>query len=493
MGKLTLKQLESHLWKSANILRGSIDSSDYKNYIFALLFFKRLNDVFVETAKRIENEEGDDCGWHECEKHQFFVPVGARWEDIRFKTQDIGHNINRAFEKLEEENISLQGVLANLNFNDKNKLPDTLLMQLVQHFSEINLSDASLLEPDMLGHAYEYLTKQFAGDAGKKIGESYTPNKIGKLIVELLKPEESMRICDPRSGSGDMLVQFAAYIKEKGGIPSKLVIHGQEIKSNKVNICRINLLIHGLTNHRIEKGDIIREPMLVEEGELLQYDRVVANPPFSLKDWGREKAGADQYGRFRFGLPPKTAGDYAFIQHIIATLNHKGKAAVLIPQGVLFRGGAEEKIRKKIVEEDLIETIIRLPSRLFKGTDISVYILILSRNKEEKRKNKILFIDGSTDYEEGRNQNTLCERDIKKIVTAYDDYKGIEKYCRPVSIETIRANHYNLNITSYIDKTEEEEKIDVSVALAELHQLEKEREDNESVMYGYLREMGYSE
>ncbi len=314
MSKLTLPQLESHLWESANILRGSIDSSDYKNYIFGLLFLKRLSDVFVETAKKIEREEGDDYGWYDRDERQFFVPDRALWEYIQSQTQDIGNTINKAFEALEEENASLDGVLASIDFNDKEKLPDTLLLQLIQHFSSIDLSTGNLSEPDMLGRAYEYLIKQFADDAGKKGGEFYTPSKVVELIVNLIKPEEGMRVCDPTVGSGGMLIQSVDYIKSQNGDPRNLSLHGQERNLNTWSICKMNLLLHGLSDHRIERGDTIRDPKLMDSSnELLLYDRVIANPPFSLKNWGREEAEDDAYGRFRFGVPPKNAGDYGFI------------------------------------------------------------------------------------------------------------------------------------------------------------------------------------
>jgi type I restriction enzyme M protein len=493
MAKLTQQQLESHLWESANILRGSIDSSDYKNYIFGLLFLKRLNDVFVETAKRIEEEEGDDYGWYDHDEHQFFVPERARWSHIQSQTQDIGDTINKAFEALEEENVSLQGVLATIDFNDKEKLPDKLLQQLINHFSAIDLTNANLSEPDMLGRAYEYLIKQFADDAGKKGGEFYTPSKVVELIVKLIKPEEGMRVCDPTAGSGGMLIQSVDYIKSQGGNPRNLTLHGQERNLNTWAICKMNLLLHGLSDHRIEKGDTIREPKLLEDGELILYDRVIANPPFSLSNWGREEAESDEYGRFRFGIPPKDKGDFAFVQHMVATLNHEGKAGVVMPHGVLFRGGAEGIIRKGLLEEDLLEAVIGLPSNLFYGTGIPACILIFNRNKEENKKGKVFFLNGSEDYQEVKNQNTLRDQDIEKIVSAYDKWDEIERYCRPVSVDEIKTNDYNLNIARFIDTIKEEEQIDVVAALAELRKIEQERYEVEEKMYGYLKELGYNE
>jgi type I restriction enzyme M protein len=495
MSKVSLETLKAHLWESANILRGSIDAADYKNYIFGLLFLKRLSDVFEEEAEKIEKETGNKkVAWNDPDEHEFFVPEKARWTYIKEHTQNLGELLNKANEMLEEWNTTtLEGVLTATDFNDKDRLPDVILSKLITHFSKIHLCNEDLSEPDILGRAYEYLIAQFADDAGKKGGEFYTPKEVVTLLVEILDPQEKMRICDPACGSGGMLVQSFYHLRDKGQNSRNISLFGQERNIGTWAICKMNLLLHGLSSARLEKGDTLRSPkLLTESGKLMEFDIVIANPPFSLKNWGYEEAQHDPYRRFRFGVSPKGYGDYAFVQHMIATLTHRGRAGVVLPHGVLFRGGAEGRIRKGILEEDLLEAVIGLPPNLFFGTGIPACLFIVDKNKPKERKGKVFLLYGANGFLEGKNQNKLREEDIGKIIHAYREYRSIDKYCRPVSLDDIRANDYNLNITRYIDVTEEDRPIDVQKVLDELSALKEERAATEKKMNAYLRELGYS-
>ena len=491
MARIDLEALKSHLWESANILRGSIDASDYKNYIFGLLFLKRLCDVFDEELDMLQKENHVDL--KDPDNFSFHVPEKAHWSYLKTLTQNLGEAINKANDALEEANPEmLEGVLSTVDFNDKDRLPDVILSALIAHFSKIQLGNKDLENPDILGDAYEYLIAQFADDAGKKGGEFYTPKEVVTLLVEILDPKEKMRICDPTCGSGGMLVQSVYHLREGGQNPKNISLFGQERNIGTWAICKMNMLLHGLLSARLEKGDTLRSPKLtVEQGQLMEFDIVIANPPFSLKNWGYEEAQHDPYRRFRFGIPPKGYGDYAFVQHMIATLNRKGRAGVVLPHGILFRGGAEGKIRRGFLEEDLLEAVIGLPSNLFFGASIPACLFIINKNKPKKRKGKVFFLYGANDYLEGKNQNKLRREDIEKVVNAYREYRVIEKYCRPVSLDEIRGNDYNLNITRYIDITEEEEPIDVQAVLKELKEVKKERSNVERKMNQYLKELGF--
>ena len=494
--KLSVAQLEQSLWSAADILRGSIDSSDYKTYIFGLLFLKRLSDRFEEEAqKRLADGMSETVAWTDPDEHQFFVPDRARWGTIQRTATNIGEALNKACAALEEQNSALEGVLAGIDYNDERKLGDarnrdTVLARLVQHFSEVSLRNDRMAEPDLLGRAYEYLIEQFADDAGKKGGEFYTPRMVVKLIVELLAPTERMRICDPTAGSGGMLIECAHYIERKDGNPRNLTLHGQEKNLSTWAICKMNMLLHGLPDARIEKGDTIRDPKLVDEGELLLYDRVIANPPFSLDEWGREVAENDGHARFRFGVPPKTKGDLAFVQHMVAVLNASGRLGVVMPHGVLFRGSAEGKIRQGLLQEDLFEAVIGLAPNLFYGTGIPASILVLNRDKPAAQKGKVLFIDASAEFGEGINQNRLREQDIERISSTFRAYANVDKYARVVPLGDIEQNDWNLNISRYVDTSEEEERIDVAEAVRKLRDLERERATAEAAMNRYLADLG---
>src|SRR4030067_259028 len=297
-----------------------------------------------------------------------------------------------------------------------------------------------------------------------------------------------MLVCDPACGSGGMLVQTVYHLREKEQNPRNISLFGQERNIGTWAILKMNLLLHGLSSARLEKGDTLRSPkLLTENGKLMEFDIVIANPPFSLKNWGYEEAQNDPYRRFRFGLPPKGYGDYPFVQHMITTLNYKGRAGVVLPHGVLFRGGAEGKIRKGILEEDLLEAVIGLPSNLFFGAGIPACLFIINRNKDKERRGKVFFLYGANDYQEGKNQSKLRKEDIEKIVNSFREYRSIDKYCRPISLDEIRTNDYNLNITRYIDVAEEEKPIDVQKVLNELNELKGERSAIEKTMNAFLK------
>ncbi|MCC7541185.1 MAG: SAM-dependent DNA methyltransferase [Deltaproteobacteria bacterium] len=490
---LSPAKLEAHLWSAADILRGSIDSSDYKNFIFGLLFLKRLSDRFDEECETIVAAGSDP---EDRDEHEFFVPPRARWKTIQKAAQGIGEVLNKACAVVEEENAkALEGVLLGMDFNDERKLGDAkqrdaVLARLVQHFSLLDLRNASLSEPDMLGRAYEYLIERFADDAGKKGGEFYTPRKVVQLIAELLAPTERMRICDPTCGSGGMLIECANYVSAHGGNPKNLSLFGQEKNLGTWSIAKLNMLLHGIRDFRIEKGDTIRDPKLVEGGALMLFDRVCANPPFSLDEWGREYAERDPWGRFRFGVPPKGKGDLAFVQHMIATLTTKGMLAVVMPHGVLFRGAAEGDIRRGIIEDDLVEAVIGLPPNLFYGTGIPAAILVINRAKPANRKGKILFIEASRQFREGSAQNYLRDEDVKKIAAAFAAFKDAEKYARVVPVEEVRKNDFNLNITRYVATAEAAEVMDVGEALRRLREAEAARDVAKAEMDRLLKEMG---
>lgn len=491
---LTLHQLESHLWGAADILRGKIDSSDYKHYIFGLLFFKRICDVWEEEYEARLAQYKDKAIAADPDEHRFHIPEGAFWNDVRKHTTNIGEHLNAAFHAIEDANLRLQGIFQDVDFNNKERFPDATLELLLQHFEKIRLRNSDV-EADMLGNAYEYLIAQFADDAGKKGGEFYTPKMIVRLIVECLQPQDNMSIYDPTCGSGGMLLESVHYMERKGLNPKSVSLSGQEINLNTWAICKMNLFLHGIDDAVVLKGDTLRNPKhLQREGSksIKRFDRVLANPPFSLKSWGKEVWDAgDPYGRDKYGCPPKSYGDLAFVQHMIASLKSEGKLGVVLPHGILFRGGAEGRIREGILKDDLIEAVIGLAPNLFYGTGIPACVLIINKYKPSDRKGKVLFVHGADEMVPGKNQNSLSEENVAKLVETFKEYKDEERFSRIVALDEIKGNDWNLNIARYVDATEPEEPIDVGEEYKKLKELTTKRDEAEAKMEAYLKELGY--
>lgn len=504
MEKLTLQQLESKLWECADVLRGELSATQYMDYIFGMLFLKRMNDEF-NSEMTIRKNEFKDQGMVDEEIDEllndssiyetFYIPEQARWDNLKSLNLNIGPELDKAFKAIEDEpkNSELIGVLTTVNYNDKERVPDKKLSQLLLIFDSINLANANIESDDILGKSYEYLIKKFADMGGKKGGEFYTPEEVVKVMVNLLKPQEEDRIYDPTCGSGGMLIQSIQYIKEHGGNHKNISLYGQEINLSTWAICKMNMLLHGAKGADIQKGDTIREPKHTEGGVLKTFDKVLANPPFSLSNWGLEEATSDQYLRFPYGIPPKSYGDLAFVSHMVASLNSKGVMASVVPHGVLFRGGAEAKIREGFIEDDLVEAVIGLPQNIFYGTGIPAAILVINKYKKEGKRNKILFIDGSQEFVKEGNKNKLRDEDIEKIVKASDEYKDVEKYATIVDLETIKQNDYNLNISRYVDTTEEEEEVDIEAVINDIKELEVKDKENKNKLNEYLKELGFEQ
>lgn len=469
--KINLSQLEQYLSKAAWILKGPVDASDFKVYIFPLLFFKRISDVYDEEyQKALEESDGDEDYASLPEFHRFEVPKGCHWNDVRETTTNVGRKIESALRCIEQANQNyLYGIFGDAQWSNKNKLSDRLLIDLIEHFSQYTLSN-ELVDPDMLGQAYEYLIKHFADLTNKKAGEFYTPRSVVHLLGLILDPHEGESIYDPACGTGGMLLECVDHLRANYEDYRTLKLFGQEKNLTSSSIARMNMFLHGMEDFQIVRGDTLRNPAFFEADGLKTFDCVIANPPFSLKGWGAENWANDPYGRNIAGVPPKGNGDMAWVQHMVKSMNSTGRMTVVLPHGALFRKNAEGKIRKKLIEQDLLEAVIGLGPNIFYGTQLAACVLVFKQNKEAGKKNRVLFIDASEEIRTGRAQNFLEPEHVKKIYVWYKGYENVDNHVKIADLEEIKENDFNLNIPLYVEKLIEDNLPTVEEALAELKQ-----------------------
>jgi len=498
------------VWQACDTFRGVIDPSLYKEYILTMLFIKYLSDIHKSKMTGFEKKyKGDKIRIERAlARERFIIPqieikdndgkleerFLATFDNLyeRRNRSNIGELINILLEHIEDSNKGkLHNVFRNIDFNSDNlgqtRQRNTRLQNLLKDLVSLDLRLESIGHMDIIGDVYEYLIEKFAATAGKKAGEFYTPAGVSETLARLVAPKPGDRICDPACGSGSLLIRTA---KQVGS--DDYSIYGQEMNGSTWALCKMNVFLHDIDSAHIEWEDTIRQPLFVEDGTLMKFDVVIANPPFSLDKWGQEIASEDRYARFYRGIPPKSKGDWAFVCHMLATaVEGKGRVGVVVPHGVLFRGGQEGKIREALIRENLLDAVIGLPANLFFGTGIPAALMIFDKSRKHKGKGKVLFIDASREFENATNQNKLRIQDIEKIVDTFRKKKIIEKYSCLATYKEIEENEFNLNIPRYVDTFEEEEEIDIPAVQKEIKQIESELAETQAKMNGYLKELGF--
>lgn len=493
----TQYQINRTAWAACDTFRGVVDPSEYKNYILVFLFIKYISDLRKERLSELEQQyEGNQERIARALKRERFVlPEHCAYDYIYRQRNEpnIGEIINRALHDIEEYNKEkLDGVFRNIDFNSTTALGETKdrnarLKSLIEDFSNpvLDFRPSKIGNRDVIGDTYEYLIANFASDAGKKGGEFYTPGEVSELMARLMAPKPGERLYDPTSGSGSLLIKLARQVNDRD-----FSVYGQESNGSTWALCKMNMFLHDIDNARIEWGDTIKNPKLTIDDKLMKFDVVAANPPFSLKKWGVDFAENDRFERFWRGIPPKTKGDYAFISHMVESLNEHGRMVVVVPHGVLFRGSQEGKIREQLIRENILDAVIGLPEKLFYGTGIPAALMVI---KKQRSRREVLFIDASREYQSNKKQNELREEDLAKIVETYRDYKTIEKYSYVATPDDIIENEFNLNIPRYVDTFEEEEPVDIKAVQEEITRLEGELGNIRSQMNAYLKELGVLE
>ena len=495
----TQDSINAAVWAACDTFRGVVDPSTYKDYVLPMLFLKYVSDAWQDHCEAYQAQYGagaQDLIDELLKTERFVLPPSASFHALhaaRFEPGN-GERIDRALHAIEGANIAkLRDVFQSIGFNS-NKLGDEqqkndLLRHLLEDFAkpELDLRPSRIGESDLVGNAYEYLISHFASASGKTAGEFYTPPEVSSLIARLMDPQEGDEICDPTCGSGALLLKCGRLIRDRTG-SRRYALYGQEAIGNTWSLAKMNMFMHGEDNHRIEWGDTLRNPkLLLADGSLRRFDVVVANPPFSLGKWGHEVADTDKFNRFRRGIPPRTKGDYAFVLHMVETMKPgSGRMAVVVPHGILFRGAAEARIRKKLVEENLLDAVIGLPEKLFYGTGIPAVVLVFRRNKAD---NKVLFIDASQDFEPGKNQNLLREVDLKRMLDTYAARVPVEKYAHVANMEELETNEFNLNIPRYVNVFDNQELVALEVLQHEREGLSRELAGVEERIAMHLAEM----